>query len=37
MNPMSKLTHQFDAAELQKGKDSNKVLANNSETKKAQA
>lgn len=32
---MSKITHQIDAAELQKGKDKNKVLANNAETKKA--
>jgi glutamyl-tRNA synthetase len=37
MNPMSKLTHQIDAAELQKGKDKNMVLANKAETKKAQA
>lgn len=35
MNAMSKLTHQIDAAELQKGKDKNMVLANKAETKKA--
>ncbi len=32
---MSKLSHRFDAAELQKGKDANKVLGNNADVAKA--
>ena len=35
LNPMSKLSHKFDVAELQKGKDVNKVLANAAEVEKA--
>lgn len=34
LNPMSKLSHKFDAAELQKGKDVNKVLGNNADAEK---
>lgn len=34
---MSKLSHKFDAAELQKGKDVNKVLGNNADADKAKA